>query len=94
MWAIPMDIAPRYSGTASGLMNSGSALAAILSPVVAGYVTDRTGDPQLPFVIAIGVLLLGALSAFLMHPERPFSDDAAPPTVKEPRLTKPAPARA
>ena len=35
MWAIPMDIAPRYSGTASGLMNSGSALAAIISPVIA-----------------------------------------------------------
>ena len=73
MWAIPMDIAPKYSGTASGLMNSGSALAAILSPVVAGAVTDWTGDPQLPFVIAIGVLMLGALSSFLMHPERQFT---------------------
>src|SRR5258705_1718131 len=29
MWAIPMDIAPRFSGSASGLMNTGSALAAI-----------------------------------------------------------------
>lgn len=74
MWAIPMDIAPKYSGTASGLMNSGSALAAILSPVVAGAVTDATGDAQLPFVIAIGVLMLGAASAFLMHPERQFTD--------------------
>ena len=74
MWAIPMDIAPKYSGTASGLMNSGSALAAILSPVVAGAVTDWTGDPQLPFVIAIGVLLLGAISAFLMHPERQLEE--------------------
>lgn len=78
MWAIPMDIAPKYSGTASGLMNSGSALAAILSPVVAGLVTDATGDPQLPFVIAIGVLMLGAASAFLMHPERQFTDDVPP----------------
>ena len=34
MWAIPMDIAPEYSGTASGMMNTGSALAAIISPVV------------------------------------------------------------
>jgi MFS family permease len=75
MWAIPMDIAPKYSGTASGLMNSGSALAAILSPVVAGLVTDWTGDPQLPFVIAIGVLMLGAASAFLMHPERQFTEE-------------------
>ena len=33
MWAIPMDIAPRFSGSASGLMNTGSALAAIISPL-------------------------------------------------------------
>jgi MFS family permease len=78
MWAIPMDIAPKYSGTASGLMNSGSALAAILSPLVAGYVTDVTGDPQLPFVIAIGILFVGALSSFLMHPERQFSEEPVP----------------
>ena len=87
MWAIPMDIAPKYSGTASGLMNSGSALAAILSPVVAGYVSDVTGDPQLPFVIAIGVLMLGAVSSFLMHPEKPFTEEA-PPSMKP----QPAPA--
>ena len=37
-----------------------------------------TGDPQLPFVIAIGVLMLGAVSAFLMHPERQFTDDIPP----------------
>ena len=29
MWSIPMDIAPKYSGTAAGLMNTGSAAAAI-----------------------------------------------------------------
>jgi len=78
MWAIPMDIAPKYSGTASGLMNSGSALAAIVSPLVAGLVTDYTGDKQLPFVLAIGVLLLGALSSFLMHPERQFTEEGMP----------------
>jgi len=76
MWAIPMDIAPKYSGTASGLMNSGSALAAIVSPVVAGWLTDLSGDKQLPFMIAIGVLLVGALSSFLMHPERQFTEEA------------------
>jgi MFS family permease len=87
MWAIPMDIAPKYSGTASGLMNSGSALAAILSPLVAGVVTDLTGDPQLPFVIAIGVLMLGAVTSFLMHPERQFTEEAMPISK-----TSPAPA--
>jgi MFS family permease len=72
MWAIPMDIAPKYSGTASGLMNTGSALAAILSPLAFGYVADATGDWHLPFIGSLGLLLLGALLAPLMHPERAF----------------------
>ena len=78
MWSIPMDIAPKYSGTASGLMNSGSALAAIVSPLVAGLVTDYTGDKQLPFVLALGILLLGALCSFLMHPEKQFTEEGIP----------------
>lgn len=72
MWSIPMDIAPKYSGTAAGLMNSGSAFAAIVSPVVAGVVIDATGNWYLPFLMSMGLLLLGILTAFLMHPETPF----------------------
>ncbi len=34
IWSVPMDIAPKYAGTASGLMNTGSAVAAIVSPIV------------------------------------------------------------
>ncbi len=72
MWAIPMDIAPSYSGTASGLMNTGSAAAAILSPLAFGYVADITGDWHLPFYGSLTLLLVGALLAFAMHPERSF----------------------
>src|ERR1700720_287703 len=74
IWSVPMDIASKYSGTASGLMNSGSALAAIVSPLVAGYVIDRTGNWYLPFLMSMGLLLLGGSAAFLMHPEKPFED--------------------
>jgi MFS family permease len=77
MWSIPMDIAPKYSGTAAGLMNSGSALAAIVSPLVAGYVIDVTGNWYLPFLMSMGLLLLGLFSAFLMHPETPFEEGEA-----------------
>src|SRR6185312_10032355 len=77
MWAVPMDIAPRYAGTAAGLMNTGSAFAAIVSPLVAGFVIDATGNWYLPFLMSMGLLLLGGVSAFLMHPERPFTDDKA-----------------
>ena len=59
MWSVPMDIAPKYSGTAAGLMNTGSALAAIVSPLVAGYVIDVTGNWYLPFLMSMGLLLLG-----------------------------------
>jgi MFS family permease len=76
MWAIPMDIAPKYSGTAAGLMNTGSAAAAILSPLAFGYVADLTGDWHLPFLGSLGLLLLGAGLAFTMHPERPFISPA------------------
>jgi sugar phosphate permease len=68
MWAIPMDIAPKFSGSASGLMNTGSALAAIVSPLIAGYVIDKTGNWELPFLGSIGLLLIGSIMAFWMKP--------------------------
>ena len=69
MWAIPMDIAPRFSGSASGLMNTGSAPAAIVSPLVFGHVIDKTGDWTLPFLGTIGLLLIGAMLVFWMTPD-------------------------
>jgi MFS family permease len=73
MWAIPMDIAPRYSGSASGLMNTGSALAAILSPLIFGYVVDKTNNWELPFIGSIVLLLLGSVAAFWMKPGEPLA---------------------
>ncbi len=73
MWAIPMDIAPRYSGTASGFMNTGSAVAAVLSPLAFGYLIDLTGNWNLPFIGSMGLLLLGAALASTMHPEQQFT---------------------
>lgn len=72
-WAMPMDIAPRYSGSASGLMNVGSALAAAVSPLVAGYVIQRTGNWDLPFLGSIGLLLFGAIFAYWMKPNEPLA---------------------
>ena len=74
MWSIPMDIAGKFSGTAAGMMNTGSALAAILSPIAFGYIIDKTGNWQLPFAGSLGFLLLGALLAPTMHPERAFGE--------------------
>ena len=78
VWAVPMDIAPAFSGTASGIMNTGSAVAGFVSPIVFGWVVDLTGDRQGPFGGAIALLLLGAVRAFRMHRERRL--DAAEPS--------------
>ncbi|MGI4982208.1 MAG: MFS transporter [Janthinobacterium lividum] len=72
MWAIPMDIAPTYCGTASGIMNTGSALAAIISPVLSGYVIDHFGSWELPFIGSMVLMATGIGLAFRMHPENRF----------------------
>lgn len=77
MWAIPMDIAPEHAGTASGMMNSGSALAAIISPVLSGYLIDRFGSWELPFIGSMVLMALGVMLAFRMQPESRFETDAA-----------------
>ncbi len=77
VWAVPMDIAPKYAGTASGIMNTGSAVAGILSPTIFGIVIDATGNWDLPFVGSIGLLMIGAVVTFWIHPERGLTDVAS-----------------
>jgi MFS family permease len=79
IWAVPMDIAPKYSGSASGMMNFGFGLAGIISPFVFGYLIDFTGSWTLPFAGSICLLLLGAGLAFRMRPDRPFTDSRIAP---------------
>lgn len=70
MWAVPMDIAPQAAGTASGIMNTGSAFAAIVSPVVGGFLIDRTGNWQLPFLGSIVLMIVGMTLTFFMRPSK------------------------
>jgi MFS family permease len=70
MWSVPMDIATDLSGTASGMMNCGSALAAIISPVVGGFIIDRTGNWELPFAGTIILMFVGVAMTFAMKPDR------------------------
>jgi MFS family permease len=76
IWSVPMDIAPHYAGSASGIMNFGFGVAGIISPVVFGGLLDLTGSWTLPFYGSLGLLLLGAALAFFMRPERPFTESS------------------
>jgi MFS family permease len=93
MWAIPMDIAPDHCGTASGMMNTGSAMAAIVSPVVAGLLIDRFGNWQLPFLVSIVLLAIGVILSFRMKPQNKFeqvlpTSNAAPVAQPSPLASK------
>jgi MFS family permease len=70
MWAVPMDIAPDHAGTAAGMMNTGSAVASILTPMVFGIVVDATGNWNAPFIGSFVFLLLGAFLSTRIRPER------------------------
>ena len=72
IWAVPMDIAPNYAASASGLMNFGFGLAGIVSPLVFGGLLDLTGSWAIPFVGSIGLLILGAGLSFFMRPDKQF----------------------
>jgi sugar phosphate permease len=74
IWSIPMDIAPRYAGSASGLMNFGFAVAGLVSPSSFGYLVDRTGSWVVPFAGSIALLLLGAILTTRLRPDKPFLD--------------------
>jgi cyanate permease len=70
MWIATMDIAPDYAGSSSALMNAAGAVAGILSPVMFGFILDRTGSWTMPFAVSMGLLLLGAVMAFWIRPDR------------------------
>jgi sugar phosphate permease len=74
IWAIPMDIAPEYSGSASGFMNFGFGMAGIISPVVFGWAIDATGRWDVPFIGSLAMLLVGAVLAMTIHPQNRFVD--------------------
>jgi MFS family permease len=77
IWSIPMDIAPRYAGSASGMMNFGFAVAGLVSPSSFGYLVDRTGSWVVPFIGSSALLLLGAALAMRLRPDLPFADESA-----------------
>ncbi len=91
IWAVPMDIAPRFAGSASGMMNFGSAFAGIVSPVFFGSMIDVTGTWTVPFVASILLLLLGAALAFFLRPDVPLAEkETSEGSIPAPHATRSA----
>ncbi|MHC5306746.1 MFS transporter [Bartonella sp. LJL80] len=74
IWAVPMDVAPKHVGVASGLMNAGSAVAGIISPIIFGIIIDQTGNWNLPFYGSILLLIIGIFLTFFLRPDIKMED--------------------
>ncbi|MGF6640702.1 MFS transporter [Paraburkholderia sp. MM6662-R1] len=83
IWAVPMDICPQHVGVASGLVNAGSAVAGIFTPIVFGLIVDRTGSWTLPFAGSLGLLALGIVATFFMRPDIPLDAARAHPDLAD-----------
>jgi len=78
IWALSMDIAPNYAGTASGMMNFGFGLASIVSPIFFGITIERTQNWTVALSVSAAILLLGAVLACFLRPDKPFVEPADP----------------
>jgi ACS family D-galactonate transporter-like MFS transporter len=70
LWALPMDIAPEFAGTAGGMMNTGFGIAGTVAPLVFGWLIQSTHDWQVPFAVTAALLLVGAVAALAINPVR------------------------
>ena len=86
LWAIPMDIAPTWSGTASGMMNTGFGIAGILSPIIVGALVDWTGGFAVPFALSIAILVGATVLAAVMRPAK--VDPLVPDAERVPTLAE------
>jgi MFS family permease len=79
LWTATMDIAPDYAGSSSALMNAAGAVAGILSPVVFGWILQRTGSWTTPFAFSVGLLLFAIVMTHWIRPDRSLGK--APPRI-------------
>jgi sugar phosphate permease len=73
-WTACMDVGGRFVGTLGGTMNMMGNLGGFLSPIVIGYVVERTGNWTLTFYVTAVVCLAGAVCWLMLDPVTPLEE--------------------
>ena len=68
-WAIAMDLGGGYASTVAGWMNTWANVGGIVSPLVFGALVQVSGSWTLPFMVASGLMLIGAALVWLIDPD-------------------------
>lgn len=56
-----LDIGPKYAGALVGMTNTAATIPGILAPLITGFIVKWTGDWNMVFYLAIGVMLVGTV---------------------------------
>lgn len=60
VFGVCLDIGGKHAGTIVGLMNTSAQVGGLLSSVAYGYIVDRFGSYDAPFIPMAGLLFFGA----------------------------------
>jgi MFS family permease len=74
VWSVPSDVAARYAGIAGGILSTAAGVAAIVSPLAFGIISQVTGSDVLPFLLSILLLMLGIVVSFWIRADVPLAD--------------------
>jgi predicted MFS family arabinose efflux permease len=78
MFAVCLDIGGPYAGAMVGAMNTAGQTGSLLSSLAFGYLVDRYGSYNLPFIPMASLLLVGAWLWLKVDPSRPLLRSPAP----------------
>jgi MFS family permease len=79
MFAVCLDIGGPFAGAIAGSMNTAAQVGSLISSLAFGYIVERSGSYDLPFVPMALLLAAGALLWLKIDPTRALARDGAPP---------------
>jgi len=71
-WTACMDVGGKFCGTLSGTMNMMGNLGGFVSPIVCGYIVQRTGNWNLTFYVTAAAYVAGVFFWLGMDPVTPL----------------------
>jgi len=76
MFAACLDIGGEYAGAVVGAMNTAANVGSLVSSVMFGYLVDRYGSYNAPFIPMTGLLIVGAWLWVKVDPAKPLVSDS------------------
>ena len=77
VFGVCLDLGSRHAGSMVGFMNMCATAGGLLSSVAYGYIVERFGSYDAPFVPMAALLIVGALLWFKIDASQEVSDDGA-----------------